>query len=279
MVQEEKWQKPRRELRIDFDEMRELVDVSIRRASAFLRFGLDDLDQRDGGDFTLAAGSRYAFWPKDIEKGVRDTVRTEFRSWLIGSCLRELDQHYSLFLDYVWFAIEVVELKGRVPAEHKFDKSFARKTNVAEKHRQIAAKLNVEDNYEELNSLSLARNSLTHNAGFVRSPVDCNNPARDKLEIKWLAFDFFASRGGEEIQIKEMPFDVEQLPGSGEVTISIKFAQRILAVTAKERIVLGLQELAELCLFYKSLSERVYEALLRIYRSAGLLPSSSPEAT
>jgi hypothetical protein len=169
---------------IDIDAMREVVNRAIRRASAFVRFGLDDLDERDGGDFNLTASIVYNFWPEEISSEFRDAAREEYRAWLVGSCLRELDLFYGLFLDKLWFAIEVGDLHGTsVRSDYMFDPKFARKTNVAAKQCEVAVKLGISDHFSELNSLSLARNALTHHAGVVRSPFDCNNDTRDKRVI------------------------------------------------------------------------------------------------
>jgi hypothetical protein len=169
---------------IDIDAMREVVNLAIRRASAFMRFGLDDLESRDGGDFSLAASIHYKFWPEEITTEFREAARDEYKAWLIGSCLRELDLFYGLFLDKLWFAIEVSELHGSsVRSDHIYDTKFARKTNVAVKQVAVANKLGISDYYTQLNSLSLARNALTHHSGVVREPFDCNNAARDTLII------------------------------------------------------------------------------------------------
>jgi len=142
-------------IKIDIDAMRELVNRAIRRASAFVRIGLDDLDERDGGDFKLTASIVYKFWPEEITSETRDAAREEYRAWLVGSCLRELDLFYGLFLDKLWFAIEVGELHGTsVRSDHMFDPKFARKTNVAVKQCEVADKLGIADHFNELNSLS-----------------------------------------------------------------------------------------------------------------------------
>jgi hypothetical protein len=41
--------------------MREVINLAIRRVTAFVRFGLDGLDDRDGGDFALTASIVYSF--------------------------------------------------------------------------------------------------------------------------------------------------------------------------------------------------------------------------
>lgn len=267
-----------RTINIDIGEIQELVSLSIRRVSAFVRFGLDGLSERDGGDFSLTASVGYNFWPEEITKENRDSAREEYRAWLIGSCLRELDLFYGLFLDKIWFGIEVSELHGtHVQADHVFDPKFARKTNIAAKQLEVAAKLGIEAYYDELSSLSLARNSLSHNAGVVRSQSDCNNPSRDQLLIRWLAFDMLASRGGEERIVEELPFDTHTMPGEGPVQIGIRFTSRELGVSAGHPIRLSNSQIAELCMFYKIISDKIILGYQTLLGKLGILPPEVAE--
>ncbi|NIZ11109.1 hypothetical protein [Pseudooceanicola sp. HF7] len=265
-------------VKIDIDAMREMVNLAIRRVSAFVRFGLDDLDARDGGDFNLAASIVYRFWPEEITSDSRDAAREEYRAWLVGSCLRELDLFYGLFLDKLWFAIEVGELHGsRIRSDHTFDPKFARKTNVAAKQRAVAIKLEISDYFAELNSLSLARNALTHHAGVVRSPSDCNNDARNTLIIQWLAFDMLARRGSEERVVDHAPFDTHTLPGDGPVEIGLRFTPRELIFPAGHQIKLAHSQIAELSMFYKILCDKAIAGYKSFLKEKGILQPESDE--
>lgn len=261
-------------IKIDIDQMRHMSGVSIRRASAFVRFGLDGLDERDGGDFNLSAGMSYQFWPKEISLEHRNAAREEFRSWLVGSCLRELDLFHGLLLDKVWFALEVLDLHGTmVRSDYMFDRKFSRKTNVAEKQRLISEKLGNPDHYDELNSLSLGRNALAHHAGHVRAPFDCNNDARDRLTVRWLAFDMLVSRGGEDRVIERLPVDVDALglPGEGGAQVGVRLSQRTMEVGAGQKLTFTHEQLAELCMFYKIIAEQTVDALVVAMRAKGLI--------
>lgn len=266
-------------INIDIDAMQEMVNLAIRRASAFIRFGLDDLDARDGGDFNLTASIVYQFWPEEITSEFRNAAREEYRAWLVGSCLRELDLFYGLFLDKLWFAIEAGELHGSlIRSDHTFDPKFARKTNVAAKQCQVAVKLGISDHFAELNSLSLARNALTHHAGVVRSPFDCNNVARDTLIIQWLAFDMLASRDGEERVVDHAPFDTHALSGDGPAQISLRFTPRELVVPAGNQIKLIHSQFAELCMFYKILCDEAIDGYRSFLKEKGILLPGPDEA-
>lgn len=60
-----------RTITINFDALRAIVDVAIRRASAFTRIALDDLDTSEVANFNLSAGITYGFWPEVISNDDR----------------------------------------------------------------------------------------------------------------------------------------------------------------------------------------------------------------
>ena len=134
-------------------------------------------------------------------------------------------------------------------------------------------KLRTPDHFDQLNSLSLARNALTHNAGWVRSPEDCNSAGRDQLEVKWIALDLIAERDGAEEVLAELPFRVE----AGDV-VGIRFTERSLNVPAGTKIVLTHLHLAELCVFYSVIADEVVRGLLAMLRGRGHLRDEQVES-
>lgn len=257
---------------INFSEMSGVVDLAIRRVSAFYRFGLDELDLRDGGDFQIASKMVYSFWPQQITDEHREEAKREYKAWLVGNCLRELDQFYKLFQDKVWRALELSQLhEETVKVNHALDGSFAKKTNVAAKQEMIAQKLSIESFVEELNSLSLARNCLTHNAGLVRAPNDCNDENRTVLTVKWLGFDVSVTRGGATIKAETMPIDLRALPGEGEAEFVIHYSPRQLSFDAQQKISIPKDVVAELCMFYKVLCDKVMVGLRDEFIKKGII--------
>ena len=146
------------------------------------------------------------------------------------------------------------------------------------KQREVADKLKNADHFGELNSLSLARNALTHNAGVVRSPFDCNNDARDALIIQWLAFDMLVTRNGEERVVDHAPFDTHTLPGDGPVQIGLRFTPRELVVPAGHQIKLTHPQVAELCMFYRILCDKAIDAYRAFLSEKGILRPEPDEA-
>lgn len=268
MDQTEPMRKP---IPVNFDQMRDRVGVGIRRASAFLNIGLHAVRDIESIGFGIDAGTIYHFWPEDLPEGVKNEVATEYEAWLLGSCLKELDIFYSLFLDEVWFAIQLLSLHGKpLSTEQKFDEKFAKNTNVANKQKIIAEKLLIDDHYDQLNSLSLARNCLTHAAGIVRRGFDCNNENRDMLVLRWRAMDTYAVRSGVEIKMVSFPFDTWQLPGEGEIQIVMRFNDQSQVFPADSKVVLDQTVIAQLCLFYDIICNEVIQGCMNLYRKNGI---------
>lgn len=263
------------EIRIDFEKMAAIISVAVRRVSAFIRLGLDRLDERTGIDFDLTSSVNYRWWPPNIDPDVHTEVREEYRAWLIGSCLRELDLFYGLFLDRIWFAVEVLEHhSASTLGRAKFDTKFTKDTNVANKQKRVSAKLGVADQYQRFNSLSLARNALAHNAGIIRAS-DCNDDSRARLVISWAAFEMTARRAGEERVVERSPFDTHELPGEGKIEFLLRIQPRTLEVAIGERLEFTDAQLAELAMYYKSTADLMIQALSKAYKAAGLGNSPS----
>ncbi len=258
-------------LKIEIPSIKRVMDVGVLRASSFYRLGLDQLDSRDGGNFELSSSVGYRFWPDEIDNAKREEVKEEYRHWLVGSCLRELESFFSLFLDRIWVGVQSGEMHGsKIDGTLEYDQKFARNTNTADKQKRVSEKTGCPDYKSELSSLSLARNALTHYAGIVRSPYDCNNDERTSLIVQWKAFEMLASRGGEERVVERAPFDTWLLPGEGEIEIGLRYIERSLSVNAGEKIEFSGENLAEICMFYKLIADENLKFLTKFLKNCGL---------
>lgn len=262
-------------INLNIDRLNDMMNVAVRRVSAFIHLGLDGAEERVRNDFSLESGITYKFWPDAISEEDRIELIIEYRSWLLGMALRELDAMYSLFLDNIWLALEAAELNGNIVAKgFEFDNKFKKKTNVAEKQRLVCEKLEIDGNIDEFKSLSLARNALAHNSGIIRKPIDCNDLSRGTLILRWLTFQMIVLRDGNERIVERTPFDIHELPGNGEIFVSIRYVQRQIQIKSGQRILLTHEQIAELCMFYKIEADKLISKLLDKLRSSGILVPS-----
>jgi hypothetical protein len=105
-------------LEINFGKLKEMSALGVRRAAAFLGIGLNSTNTLEGLSLALTDQSMWRFFSEpEPEATIKEAV-SEFRIWITGNALRELDAHFSLFLDEVWFTLEFAKLHGtKVPTD------------------------------------------------------------------------------------------------------------------------------------------------------------------
>lgn len=274
MASESEGDTKRVEIKLDLDQLARIMDVGIRRASAFLKLGIQIADIDMPEDMSLTGGVSFNFWPKELSKEVKENIREEFRAWLIGSCLRELDQHLAIFLDRAWRIIELSELHGRRMQSSElieFDKDFVDDTNTFRKFKALSDKIEIDLAEDCHNSLSLARNSLTHGLGRVRRR-DCN---RDKsLEVLWIAPQAVIRDGDKEFVIRDEVFDTHKVESPSGAVVSIHFVKHGKTIKLGDNIDFSPHELAELCFFYKQQADVARAAVSDYLKAKGIAPAS-----
>jgi len=244
-------------LRIDFDELSNLAHVGPRRASAFLKMGLHSCENPPQ-DFTLEGGIAYRFLPEKSPELV-EHIKTEFSAWIVGSGLKELDHCFSLFLDKVWFTTRLIRLHGAtVPSHLRIGDNFADETNAARKLQRVNTEIDGGVDLEAFESLSLARNALTHGAGVVAARHTNRERA---LDILWTAPELVVQDGDKEIVYRAEPADMHRVKSQLGAQLLLRFSRHSVTFQEGERISLTAHNLAEICAFYQSTGLRILEKL------------------
>lgn len=262
---------------VNLADMFRIAQVGVWRASAFLKIGLHDLHADHHADFDLSGGVQYRFWPSPLPRETAEAAVDEYRHWLIGSCLKELDQFFSLFLDRAWWVIEAASLHNqRVASDHMFDQKFAGTTNVATKIERVAAAVGFIPELECFHSLSLARNALTHGAGRVRNR-DCNE--ENGLLLTWVAAAMVIKDGDREIVWRDRPADTYQVEDPGGAAVLLRFDRQYARFGLGEKIELSHENLAEICWFYQQQASLVHNQILEHLRQLGIVDNpAGPDA-
>ncbi|WP_375206767.1 hypothetical protein [Hyphococcus sp.] len=258
---------------IDLQQMLDIMFVGARRTSAFLRLGLDNLDTSTPEDFVLGKGNLYSFWPENLADKDKAHAKEEYSAWLTGSCLKELDHYFALFLDDVWFKCELAELHNKLVPSHLVvgDRKFQADTNVASKLKKISERIGCDTHAEAFSSLSLARNCLTHGMGKVRNR-DLNS--EDSLRISWLAIHAYVDDGKKEISLNKSFEKNETLyfPNGGNLFVRIEEFSHAFKIG--EKIAISLQQIAEICWFYIHQATKVHAAMLTYLQDKGIKRSN-----
>jgi hypothetical protein len=259
-------------LNIDLNKLKELGFLGIRRASAFLCFGLTPTYGEPPKTATLNSAVNFQFLPNPLPEELAHQIVAEYRTWLIGNALRELDLHSHLFFDEVWRVAQWASLNGqRVKSDHRVSE-ISSDTNSASKLEKIIQALDGgedKDAVRYLRSIANARNCLTHHAGVV-SARHANLDGK-QLILTWLGQELRLEQGESFIQITpETSFPFQAPDPSKEAVVTIKFVEKEKRFEIGSQIILTEYELHELCFFYYWLIERVMKRVTDVFLSKGL---------
>lgn len=256
---------------LNLADMLRIAQIGVWRASAFLKIGLHDLHADHHADFDLSSVAKHQFWPSPLPRETAEAAVDEYRHWLIGSCLKDLDQYFSLFLDRAWWVLEAASLHNKpVASDYTFDRKFPNTTNVAAKLEKVAAKIGIEPALECFRSLSLARNALTHGAGIVRER-DCNE--ENALQIIWVALNFVIKDGDREIPVQDAAG--YEIKGPGPAQVFLRYDRQYTRFALGEKIELSQENLAEICWFYQQLASLVHNQILEHLRQLGIVDTTA----
>lgn len=270
------------ELKLDLAGALKFAHVGIRRAAAFLK--LASLIERDRVpvDFSLGGAVEFALWPRPMPDQLRNQVYDEFTAWIVGACLREIESHFSIFLDRLWRVVELANLHGQTIHSStviKFDRKFPNNTNSGQKADELAKLVGATIHSDALASLSLARNALTHGIGRVRER-DTNHENR-VLEVRWRALDFGILDGDEERLFREKPIDMYTVKSEEGAKLFVRMTDRSIRFLVGDQVKLSSHDLAEICRFYWDQAQMLHDGLVTFLKAKGLAEakSFSPLAT
>jgi hypothetical protein len=157
---------------IDLTKVTAPAMVAMQRAAAFLAMGFRAVNLPPPTELHVDQHSMITFFASPIPPRVAHDVVSDFRVWLIGAALRELDAVYSLYLDGVFQAATMIKersLSNNI-MRRKVAKTFIAETNVAKKLRALRGTFGLRVNYRShIERVSMARNVLQHAAGIVRN--------------------------------------------------------------------------------------------------------------
>lgn len=261
-----------RVLNFDINGMQQRAYVGVRRAAAFLGLSERMLEGEFPKSLTLGRSIKRQFLPDPIPDEIVPELRENWRTWVTGNALRELDQFLSLYLDEAYDITEQAKMvAGDLPPHHEW-RRIDRTTNVAEKHRRVLeaagrfAAAHVEDQ-SCLVSLSNARNCLAHDLGIV-TPKRATDGA---LAVLWLALRTVIEQGDRVVVLEEqdLPFETDPEGGDAHVMIRIEIAERRFAVG--DHILFTPDDLLGICLFYQIVIDRVAQALADYATECGVV--------
>lgn len=249
-------------LNFDINGMQQRAYVGIRRSAAFLGMSERFIEGEFPRSLTLGQNVKRQFLPDPFPEEAVSELRDNWRAWITGNALRELDQFLSLFMDDAFDITQQAKLvAGEYPPSHQWQR-IARITNVADKHRRVleAASRFHEPHTEDqscLISLSHARNCLSHDLGIV-TPKRAKNGL---LTVQWLDLRTIIEQGDKTFILEEqkLPFSLDPDGPEGRVLVRVEKTERRFALG--DHIWFTPDDLLGICLFYQMVIDRVAQGV------------------
>lgn len=121
-----------------------------------------------------------------------------------------------------------------------------------------------------LNSLSEARNCLSHNLGVVNS----ERAPDGELVVLWMAIQAQLLQGERVIILDESTLPLGPVADDPPARIQVCFVMRKKAFTVGSLIAFSPDELLELCLFYQSVIDRLCMSVQERVRETGVFDTN-----
>ena len=200
-----------------------------------------------------------------------ETIKNEFRAWVLEGGLRDCVEAIGSFLEEVRAVCAVWSVAGQSPItgeqwnerivheSRRFHRLGLPDKIAFLKERYHPALLN--DLEDEILTINAARNCLVHRRGIV-SGRDANS--QEGLQVRWLKMELLA-KGPEGEQAIEPPMLVE-----GPATISVRQAKESKLFRPGDTITFTVQEFSELCWTFFRFGQLLVAQLEEYGRATGI---------
>lgn len=261
-----------RQLNFNMRPMGERAAVGVRRAAAFLGISERVLEQGLPRSLTLGKAVKMQFLPDPFPEDHVAELADNWRSWITGNALRELDQFLSLYLDDAYDFVQQAKVYSGVHAANFQWNRIDRQTNVADKYRDVLSAMEAFDGvhverHDCLVTLSKVRNCLSHDLGIVTPKRAGGQP----LTVRWISLKVRVEQGDSVFVLNELN-DIADLQLDPEleslVSVQVVTAEKAFAVGEHARF--SADELLEICLFYQMVFDEAGRALDQFVRESGV---------
>lgn len=257
-------------LNLDLDKLKNIAVLGVKRAAAFCAIALNATNDPAIQSIALPSVSMWRFFPEPPPEKLLLNSVAEFRIWVVGCALREVDAAFNEFLDHAWQMNELSKLHGkRIKSDLRID-SIEAKTNVGTKMALLLEQLGEEKpDTAKLWSLSNLRNCLTHARGVV---TERHANEKGGLKIVWQGLEIGFQQGEEFVPIPNpIPKEGIMAPNPTEpASIAIRVVDKEQIFPTGSTISIDPGVLHEICHFYLTSTDRVVGKLLKAMSDRGL---------
>lgn len=258
-----------RQVILDLDEVRAPLSVGARRAKMFITLGSRPLEGELELDALMGPRTRLQIFGQALTEVQQASAKAEYAAWVTDSALRDLDLHFHLFLDRIWWAWQVAAHGPLVP-EGFVPQGIESETNSATKAKRVLEALGeAEPDVAHFRSLSNARNVLAHHVGIVPPEKAFHD---GQLQVSWLAMtQRFIDEDGVE-----HPWDEEtgQIHSDRPTRFQVTYEVVARRFAPGERVRLTPHEVVQIALFYEIEGGKIFERLFQRLQDVGVAPAA-----
>lgn len=267
------------EVKVDYDKIREIAALGVRRASVFMGIGTNVGKIYPPVSHQLDDRAQYIFVASNVPEKDRRAFIDEFQNWIIANGLRELVETYSVFLTASYQTYLLVESGGIAVAELAKKTSEFERDNVSVQLETLTKSLGVKNTYGDMfDSLRQARNCLSHRMGVV-SPKDVNTNDGQFL-LRWHYQALFAiEESGKEtlLDLNRTSEDGITLETPGKIVMRPHVKEKATPLGSPIR--LDRHELSEICWAVQVAGDYIHLANMEFAKSKGvnILPKENQQ--
>ncbi len=242
---------------IDLSKLSDLAQTGVRRAVLFMGLGLNAAHREDFLDYELhkipiapeQTSLPIEFFPSNLPAERVKAFKEKFATWITGCGVRELLEHYALFLDQMHkYALLVLQFREKLDGidPQKEQERFNRRLGIPDKLVTLHDRFSITPaDTESIKQLYNARNCLTHDLGIVTQkrcgPDGC-------LTLTWRVFEVLAK--GQKSGIERPMIDLIGKRTKEDMEIISREVTRERKFAVGEKLVLSQQDLWEICYFF-----------------------------
>jgi hypothetical protein len=173
---------------LDYEKAREIVYLAVRRAAAFLGYGLNAARDETLKDFTLSKEVEMHFLPKEMTEAQIAGHKRNFEQWVVINGFRELIEGFSVYLDQLYdYSLVASKCGQKIGSDYHGRIKRVRNKGLPGKQKCLSVEFGIVSNEAaNLASLYKVRNCLAHNRGVVYKE-NYNEP--EALVARWTAIE------------------------------------------------------------------------------------------
>jgi hypothetical protein len=258
---------------VDWNQLRELGNRGIRRASVFMGIGTNAARQVPRVSHVLE-GSPFVVVPSAVSEEVQSQFSDTFEQWVVSNGLREIVETLSSFLIEAFKGAYILNAGSSADAL-EFQKAVSKfdRVGVEKQLARISEMLALDGRFLPMfGSLNIARNCLSHRRGII-GREDEQAPGAGFV-LTWRTRSLRREDGTDlTLAIKD-----GQAPRveAGERLI-FEEVERTRHLTIGQEIHLTQHELSEICLGSTIAIGCVVDGLINLVRSKGFTVNMTPE--